>query len=94
VARRAPRGQGGLKIAKALGVTMSDLMGRKLLPAVTQHVPDSLPDFADEEELPEAHPYMLVPSSTAASTRLQQGGLRVASSLVRESGQPILSANR
>jgi len=38
---------------------MSDLMGRKLLPAVTQHVPYSLHEFADEEELPEADPYML-----------------------------------
>jgi transcriptional regulator with XRE-family HTH domain len=46
-------------IAKALGVTMSDLMGRKLLPAATPQVPDSLHEFADEEELPEADLYML-----------------------------------
>jgi hypothetical protein len=38
---------------------MSDQMGRKLLPAATQQVPDSLHEFADEEELPEADPYML-----------------------------------
>jgi transcriptional regulator with XRE-family HTH domain len=46
-------------IAKALGVTMSDLMGRKLLPAATPRVPDSLRDFADEEELPQADLHML-----------------------------------
>lgn len=37
---------------------MSDLMGRKLLPATPQ-VPYSLHEFADEEELPEADLYML-----------------------------------
>lgn len=46
-------------IAKALGVTMSDLMGRKLLPAAAPQVPDSLHEFADEEGLPEADLYML-----------------------------------
>ena len=34
-ARRLPRGRGRLKIAKALGVTMSDLTGRKLVAATT-----------------------------------------------------------
>ena len=46
-------------IAKALGVTMSDLMGRKLLPAAAPQVPDSLREFADEERLPEADLSML-----------------------------------
>ena len=46
-------------IAKALGVTMSDLMGRKLLPAAAPQVPDSLREFADEEKLPEADLSML-----------------------------------
>ncbi len=46
-------------IAKALGVTMSDLMGRKLLPAAAPQVPDSLHEFADEEGLPQADLYML-----------------------------------
>lgn len=46
-------------IAKTLGVTMSDLMGRKLLPAATPQVPDSLHEFAVEEGLPEADLYML-----------------------------------
>jgi len=38
---------------------MSDLMGRKLLPAATPQVPYSLHEFADEEEIPEADLYML-----------------------------------
>ena len=38
---------------------MSDLMGRKLLLAATPQVPDSLHEFADEEELPEADLHML-----------------------------------
>ena len=43
-----------------LGVTMSDLMGRKLLPTVTpQYHPYSLHEFADEEGLPEADLCML-----------------------------------
>jgi transcriptional regulator with XRE-family HTH domain len=46
-------------IAKALGVTMSDLMGRKLLPAAAPQVPDSLREFADEERIPEADLSML-----------------------------------
>lgn len=46
-------------IAKALGVTMSDLMGRKLLPAAAPQVPESLREFADEERLPEADLSML-----------------------------------
>jgi transcriptional regulator with XRE-family HTH domain len=46
-------------IAQALGVTMSDLMGRKLLPAAAPQVPDSLREFADEEKLPEADLSML-----------------------------------
>ena len=46
-------------VAKALGVTMSDLMGRKLLPAATPQVPDSLREFADDEGLPQADLHML-----------------------------------
>lgn len=34
-------------------------MGRKLLPAATPQVPDSLHEFADGEGLPEADLYML-----------------------------------
>jgi transcriptional regulator with XRE-family HTH domain len=46
-------------LAKALGVTMADLMGRKVLPAAAQEVPDSLREFAKEDDLPEADVQML-----------------------------------
>ena len=38
---------------------MSDLMGRKLLPAAAPRVPDGLREFAEEEGLPEADLQML-----------------------------------
>ena len=56
---RRPSADTLYSIARTLGVTMSDLMGRKLLPAATPQVPDSLHEFADEEGLPEADLYML-----------------------------------
>src|SRR5271166_5255439 len=56
---RRPSADTLYSVAKALGVTMSDLMGRKLLPAATPHVPQSLQEFADEEGLPEADLHML-----------------------------------
>ncbi len=56
---RRPSAETLYAIAKALGVTMSDLMGRKLLPAATPHVPDSLREFADDEGIPEADLRML-----------------------------------
>jgi transcriptional regulator with XRE-family HTH domain len=56
---RRPSADTLYSIAKALGVTMSDLMGRRLLPAATPRVPESLHEFADEEGLPEADLYML-----------------------------------
>lgn len=56
---RRPSADTLYSIAKALGVTMSDLMGRKLLPAAAPHVPQSLQEFADEESLPEADLHML-----------------------------------
>ena len=46
-------------IAKALGVTMSDLMGPTLLPAAPPDVPDSLREFAEEAGLPQADLHML-----------------------------------
>ncbi len=46
-------------IAEALGVTMSDLLGRRLLTTPVSHVPAGLRDFADEEDLPEADVHML-----------------------------------
>jgi transcriptional regulator with XRE-family HTH domain len=56
---RRPSADTLYSIAKALGVTMSDLMGRKLLTDVTPHIPDSLQEFADEEGLPQADLRML-----------------------------------
>jgi transcriptional regulator with XRE-family HTH domain len=56
---RRPSADTLYSIAKALGVTMSDLMGRKLLPAEEMHVPEGLREFADEEGLPEADLQML-----------------------------------
>jgi transcriptional regulator with XRE-family HTH domain len=46
-------------IAKALGVTMSDLLGRKLLSTPSTHIPEGLREFADQENLPEADVRML-----------------------------------
>lgn len=46
-------------IAEALGVTMADLMGRKVQLASEREVSDSLRAFADEAELPEADVSML-----------------------------------
>ena len=52
---------------------MSDLMGRKLLPAAIPQVPYSLHEFVDEEEIPEADMYML------ASIRFRGEQPRIAS---------------
>lgn len=46
-------------IASALGVTMADLMGRRLLSAIDVEVPPSLREFAEEAGLPEADVQML-----------------------------------
>jgi transcriptional regulator with XRE-family HTH domain len=46
-------------LAKALGVTMSDLLGRKLLSEPHSSIPDSLHEFADERQLPETDVEML-----------------------------------
>jgi hypothetical protein len=46
-------------LAQALGVTMSDLMGRKLLSAASPNVPPSLAQLAEEEHLNEADVSML-----------------------------------
>jgi transcriptional regulator with XRE-family HTH domain len=56
---RRPSAETLYAIAKALGVTMSDLLGRKLLPAASQEIPASLREFADDEALPEADVQML-----------------------------------
>ena len=46
-------------VAKALGVTMSTLLGRRLLTEQPTDVPDSLRRFADERGLPEKDVLML-----------------------------------
>lgn len=57
---RRPSAEVLYALAQALGVTMSDLMGRKLLAqAAPQDVPPSLQKFAEEEDLTEADVAML-----------------------------------
>jgi transcriptional regulator with XRE-family HTH domain len=56
---RRPSAETLYALANALGVTMADLMGRKILPAAATDVPDSLREFANEENLPEADVQML-----------------------------------
>jgi len=46
-------------LAQALGVTMSDLMGRRLLAAAAPEVPESLAEFAEQAGLNEADIAML-----------------------------------
>jgi transcriptional regulator with XRE-family HTH domain len=54
-----PSGQTLYAIAEALGVTMSDLLGRRLLSEVETDRPPSLEEFAREHHLPEADVRML-----------------------------------
>lgn len=54
-----PSGETLYAIAEALGVTMSDLLGRRLLTDVDQQQPESLIEFATENRLPEADIKML-----------------------------------
>lgn len=46
-------------IAEALGVTMSDLMGRRLIKEPPSTIPDGLREFATQNNLPEADVQML-----------------------------------
>lgn len=54
-----PSGETLYAIAEALGVTMSDLLGRRLLTDTQQEPPESLLEFAKEHQLPEADVRML-----------------------------------
>jgi transcriptional regulator with XRE-family HTH domain len=54
-----PSGKTLYAVAEALGVTMSDLLGRRLLTEVQEDRPESLLEFAREHELPEADVTML-----------------------------------
>ena len=56
---RRPSAETLFAVAKALGVTMADLMGRELSEAPPEEIPDSLREFAEEEGLPEADIRML-----------------------------------
>ena len=54
-----PSGEKLYAIANALGVHMSDLLGRQLIVQPTHEVPPALREFAEEHELPEADVQML-----------------------------------
>jgi transcriptional regulator with XRE-family HTH domain len=54
-----PSGQTIYRIAEALGVTMSDLLGRELLTEPTRQRPPELLKFAKRENLPETDIEML-----------------------------------
>lgn len=57
--QRRPSAEVMYALAEALGVTMSDLMGRKLLPAASPEIPESLAKFARQARLSEADTKML-----------------------------------
>ena len=54
-----PSGQTLYRVAKALGTTMSDLLGRTLLVDAPDEIPKSLEEFADSIGLPERDKRML-----------------------------------
>lgn len=55
-----PSGRTLYALAEALGVTMSDLLGRRLLTSPTERkIPSSLGAFAEEHKLPESDVRML-----------------------------------
>jgi transcriptional regulator with XRE-family HTH domain len=56
---RRPSAKTLYAVADALGVTMADLLGRRLLSAAAVEVPDGLREFAAEAGLPEADVQML-----------------------------------
>jgi transcriptional regulator with XRE-family HTH domain len=58
-AARRPSAETLYAVARALGVTIADLMGREVLAAPAGDIPDSLREFAEEADLPEADIQML-----------------------------------
>lgn len=54
-----PSGRTLYAIARELGTTMTDLLGQQMLTDLPHEVPDSLREFADEEDLSEADVQML-----------------------------------
>ncbi len=57
-AGRRPSGDVLLRIADALGVSIADLLGRRIAPA-GEALPDGLAEFATQQALPEADVAML-----------------------------------
>src|SRR5262245_39842809 len=57
-AGRRPSGDVLLRLADALGVTIADLLGRRIAPAADT-LPDGLAEFANQHGLPEADVAML-----------------------------------
>jgi transcriptional regulator with XRE-family HTH domain len=57
-AGRRPSGDVLLRIADALGITIADLLGRRIAPA-GEALPDGLAEFAKQQGLPEADVGML-----------------------------------
>jgi transcriptional regulator with XRE-family HTH domain len=58
-AGRRPSGQILLKLADALGVTVADLLGRKIVPDKDPDIPPSLREFGEQRGLPESDVRML-----------------------------------
>lgn len=56
---RRPSAEVLYDLANELGVTMSDLMGRQLLPSATSNVPESLREYAKQDHLNQADVAML-----------------------------------
>jgi transcriptional regulator with XRE-family HTH domain len=56
---RRPSAETLYSVAAALGVTIADLLGRRLLSSLVSAVPKSLREFAAEADLPEADVQML-----------------------------------
>lgn len=54
-----PSGETLYAIAEAVGVLMSDILGRQVLPTAAPDHPQSLVEFAEEAKLPEADVKML-----------------------------------
>jgi transcriptional regulator with XRE-family HTH domain len=54
-----PSGRTLYQIARALGTTMADLLGREVLPGSPTEIPDSLRHFADREGLTDVDVRML-----------------------------------
>jgi transcriptional regulator with XRE-family HTH domain len=59
IKKMRPSGQSVYKLAEALGVTVGDLLGEQTHAAELLDIPDSLQEFAEQEDLPESDVMML-----------------------------------